>query len=61
MPNDWVYHDLEISVDGSVPSGTYPIVISGYNGDVKEALTLQVVVGGGGTPANTVYLPLINR
>ena len=53
--------NLEISVDGSVPSGTYPIVISGYNGDVKEALTLQVVVGGGGTPANTVYLPLINR
>jgi len=52
---------LAISVDASVPNGTYPIVISGYNGDDKEVLTIQVVVGGGGTAASTIYLPLINR
>lgn len=52
---------LEIMVDGSVPDGAYPIVISGYNGDVKQALTIQVVVGAGGTAANSVFLPLVNR
>ena len=49
--------DLEIKVDGSVADGIYPIVISGYNGDAKEPLTVQVVVGAGGK----LYLPLINR
>lgn len=53
--------NLEISVDGSVPDGTYPLVISGYNGDVKEVLTLQLAVGEGGTAANTIYLPVITR
>jgi hypothetical protein len=55
---------LAINVDASVPSGTYPIVITGYNGDAKEALMLQVVVGnpnGNPTPASTLYLPLITR
>ncbi|CAN5774478.1 hypothetical protein BH10CHL1_BH10CHL1_31910 [soil metagenome] len=51
--------NLEISVDGSVPDGLYPVVISGYNGDVKTALTLQVTVGNG--VANRIYLPLIKR
>lgn len=49
--------DLEIKVDGSVAAGIYPIVISGYNGDVKETLTVQVVVGAGGK----LYLPLVTR
>ena len=49
---------LEISVDASVPNGIYPIVISGYNGDDKELLTIQVVVGD---VAGRVYLPLVNR
>lgn len=49
---------LEISVDASVPNGIYPIVISGYNGDDKELLTIQVVVGD---MAGRVYLPLVNR
>ena len=52
---------LAISVDASVPEGVYPIVISGYNGDDKELLTIQVVVGEGGTAAGKIYLPLINR
>jgi len=49
---------LEISVDASVANGVYPIVISGYNGDDKELLTVQVVVG---EFAGRVYLPLVNR
>ena len=49
---------LAISVDASVPNGVYPIVVSGYNGDTKEVLTLQVVVGAA---ARTIYLPLIHR
>ena len=50
--------NLEISVDASVPNGIYPIVISGYNGDIKQALTLQVVVG---EVASKLYLPLVTR
>ncbi|MCX6050215.1 MAG: hypothetical protein NT075_34390, partial [Chloroflexi bacterium] len=49
---------LEISVDASVPAGTYPIVISGYNGDTKQVLALQVIVG---KATSTLYLPLIRR
>lgn len=49
---------LEISVDASVPNGIYPIVISGYNGDDKELLTIQVMVG---EVAGRVYLPLVAR
>ncbi|MDQ3248911.1 MAG: hypothetical protein M3Q45_06830, partial [Chloroflexota bacterium] len=53
---------LAISVDASVPSGTYPIVISGYNGDAKQVLTLQVVVASTGQPAaRSIYLPLVAR
>lgn len=50
---------LAISVDSSVPDGSYPLVISGYNGDIKTTLTLQVVVGQGA--GNQVYLPLVTR
>ncbi|MFZ4656620.1 MAG: DUF4397 domain-containing protein [Caldilineaceae bacterium] len=50
---------LAISVDAEVSDGLYPIVISGYNGEVKTTLTLQVVVGEG--PANRLYLPLVTR
>ena len=50
---------LAISVDAEVPDGLYPIVVSGYNGEVKTTLTLQVVVGEG--PANRLYLPLVTR
>jgi hypothetical protein len=50
---------LAINVDVEVPDGLYPIVISGYNGEVKTTLTLQVVVGEG--PANRLYLPLVTR
>ncbi len=49
--------NLLISVDGSVAGGTYPLVITGYNGEVQEALTMQVIVGAGGK----IYLPLVNR
>ncbi|MBX3011338.1 MAG: DUF4397 domain-containing protein [Caldilineaceae bacterium] len=53
---------LEISVDSSVPNGIYPIVISGYNGEVKEVLTLQVTVSGGGSATtSTIYLPMIRQ
>jgi hypothetical protein len=53
---------LEIRVDGSVPSGSYPIVISGYNGEAKEVLSLEVVVDNPtATPATSVYLPLITK
>lgn len=52
---------LDNRVDSSVPDGIYPIVISGYNGDVKEALTLQLVVGKGNTVTNSIYLPLVSR
>ncbi len=52
--------NLEISVDGSVSNGTYPIVISGYNGDIKQALTLQVVVGNS-TGMSMLYLPIVTR
>ncbi len=51
---------FEISVDSSVADGTYPITITGYNGDAKEALTIQVVVGEGGT-ANQIFLPVVLR
>ena len=50
--------DLEISVDASVPDGVYPIVITGYNGDARQALTLEVTVGD---PVTGVYMPLITR
>lgn len=49
---------LEISVDASVADGVYPIVVSGYNGDDKELLTVQVVVG---ELAGRIYLPLVSR
>ena len=50
--------NLQISVDAAVPDGRYPLVITGYNGAVKQTLTLQLVVGA---PAATVYLPLVVR
>ena len=50
---------LAVSVDAETPDGLYPIVVSGYNGEVKTTLTLQVVVGEG--PANRLYLPLVTR
>lgn len=50
---------LAVSVDAEVSDGLYPIVISGYNGEVKTTLTLQVVVGEG--PANRLYLPLVTH
>lgn len=50
---------LAVSVDAEVPDGLYPIVVAGYNGEVKTTLTLQVVVGEG--PANRLYLPLATR
>jgi hypothetical protein len=50
---------LAVNVDAEVPDGLYPIVISGYNGEVKTTLTVQVVVGEG--PANRLYLPLVTR
>jgi hypothetical protein len=49
-------HQLEISVDGSVPRGTYPITITGYSGAADEQLTIQVVVGD-----VAIYLPLMSR
>ncbi len=53
---------LEIRVDGSAPTGRYPIVISGYNGEAKEVLSLAVVVDNPTvTPANALYLPLVSR
>ena len=42
---------LEISVDASVPKGTYPINIAGYNGDKKEEMTFNLVVGDSGQSA----------
>ncbi len=53
--------NLLISVDGSVADGTYPLVVSGYNGDIKKVLTIQVVVGEGGAATNTIYLPVVQR
>jgi hypothetical protein len=50
---------FEISVDGSVPEGTYPISVSGYNGDAKATMIIQVVVGEGGAATNLIYLPVI--
>jgi len=52
---------FEISVDGSVADGTYPIQITGYNGDAKEALTIQVVVGEGGSANSQIFLPVVLR
>lgn len=54
--------DLEIQVDKEVPNGTYPVVISGYNGDKKEAMTIELVVSGSiNNPTKNVYLPLVTR
>ena len=50
---------LAISVDAEAPDGVYPIVVSGYNGDVKTTLTIQVVVGEGS--AKRLYLPVVTR
>jgi len=52
-------HDLVINVDASVANGTYPIVITGYNGDKDEALTLQLTVEAASTTPNTV--PVANE
>lgn len=49
---------FEINVDAGVPSGTYPLVITGYNGEAKEILTLQLVVEG---LPSTIYLPAVQR
>jgi hypothetical protein len=49
-------HQLEISVDGSVPRGIYPISITGYSGAAEEQLTIHVIVGEA-----ALYLPLITR
>ncbi len=53
--------NLLISVDNSVADGTYPLLVSGYNGDIKKALTIQVVVGEGGTATTMIYLPVVLR
>ncbi len=50
--------NLEISVDASVHDGKYPLVITGYNGNAQQALTLQVVVGD---VTSGVFMPLITR
>ncbi|MBI1299446.1 DUF4397 domain-containing protein [bacterium] len=49
---------LSISVDAEVPAGTYPIVISGYNGPTKVTLTVQVTVNN---VAELIFLPLVVR
>jgi hypothetical protein len=49
---------FEIIVDASVPGGAYPIVITGYNGEAKEILTIQVVVEAA---ASNIYLPAVQR
>jgi serine/threonine protein kinase len=49
---------LAISVDAEVPAGTYPIVISGYNGPTKVTLTVQVTVNN---VAELIFLPLVVR
>ena len=53
---------LEISVDASVPSGKYPISITGYNGDKQEDLTFMLVVSGSpGSSSGLIFLPLVSR
>lgn len=52
---------FEINVDASVPQGTYPITITGYAGEAKETLTIQVVVGEVGEMTERIYLPVVLR
>ena len=54
---------LEISVDASVPSGAYPISITGYNGDKQEEMTFTLVVDGATVEPATknIFLPLISK
>ncbi|MEM7799561.1 MAG: hypothetical protein AAF633_10255, partial [Chloroflexota bacterium] len=56
-------HQFEITVDASVADGTYPIEIAGYNGDAKETLIIQVVVGEGGPTGSTqtIFMPFISE
>ena len=49
---------FEISVDATVPGGTYPLVITGYNGEAKEILTIQLVVEA---PSSKIFLPAVQR
>ena len=58
LSNNAPTRDLEINVDPSVPDGVYSIVITGYNGDARQALTLEITVG---EPVTGVYMPLITR
>lgn len=50
--------NLEISVDASVVDGRYPLVITGYNGNAQQALTVEIVVG---EPTTGAYMPLITN
>ncbi len=50
--------NLEISADGSVPAGRYPLVITGYNGATQKVLKLDLVIGD----AQFInYLPAVMR
>lgn len=57
--------ELEIRVDASVAAGTYPVSITGYNGEKEEALSFDLVVSAATEspvtqPADdNVFLPLV--
>ncbi len=54
--------ELEISVDASVPEGTYPVNIAGYNGDKKEEMIFNLVIGDSGQSAGTqIFLPQVMK
>ena len=47
---------LNISVDGVVPDGRYPVRVYGYNGNQKQSVAITVVVG-----KQLIYLPVAKR
>jgi hypothetical protein len=54
--------NLEISIDATVPDGRYPLVITGYNGEAEQALTLQIVVGDPAEPGATgAFMPFLRK
>ncbi|MEX1020622.1 MAG: DUF4397 domain-containing protein [Litorilinea sp.] len=60
-PSSRPTRQLEIFIDPTVPGGTYPIVITGYNGDDQEILSFEVIVSGSSSSTNRIFMPFATR
>lgn len=56
---------MQFTIDASVPAGTYPISITGYNGEKKENLQFNLMVTADGeqpdTSSGSIFLPFVSQ